>query len=822
MTRATRIVYAVAAVLICAAAVYYFREHLLCRFHPAVQFAGSADRLDDFFDTQNCASLSRRAATVSIAVDSVFACALAYLLNRSLMWLWSAWRIARLTDLRRVVVALPLAALALDLTENVAILLSLKWEGSRLPTFRHDALALVIVTIAWTKWLCLVASGVAVVQGGWSRIAPKFTPGDNVLAPIEAELGGLGICCSGGGIRSAGYTLGALRSLDDAGILRRARWLAAVSGGAYVAGGLVFDEGDANVSPAQLEEFLTEPARRRHRYLSSAAGGISRTVLWVFGLVAVNLLILATAVVAVAWPVGSILPKWFWMDRRKDVTVSTDLADLIAIPPRLWAPSLIMLGAAIFVFVVSALLPQRPARRAVAAARATFGASVALLAVLVLAPIVVLVPLRAAAGLSRVELFSIAGVTVGAVLGALWSIVKAPLRRAAPRLGGVLLAAALVLFASTVARDAYNDTGRFASAGLWGAVTLALAATYTCVGTGWMSLRLMYRSRLRESFSVRTENGMVVPRRRGTHRTWATPLDSGAPRLGPELLLCAAAQRVGFSNTGIPATSFTISESSVRWCDTVLPTPTYMSVMRKHLKQETTISSWQATTGAAVSSAMGRMGLGTTNALLAALNLDLGGWLPNPKLVAEGGRNFRRVRLGYLVKELLGIYDENDEYVFVSDGGHWENLGLVELLRRRCSPIICIDASGDRAGSFSALRHAVDLAGVELGTVSIGLEFLKDLSVPAGGSVAPTTVGTAEIRYEDRPDGMLIYAKAQPAADLSLSVRRFAARDAVFPRYSTSNQFLTDEQFAHLVLLGRDSGERAAALYRVAMGLTPS
>ena len=45
----------------------------------------------------------------------------------------------------------------------------------------------------------------------------------------------IGICCSGGGIRSAAFSLGALQSLDAAGVLRRARYLSAVSGGSYIA-----------------------------------------------------------------------------------------------------------------------------------------------------------------------------------------------------------------------------------------------------------------------------------------------------------------------------------------------------------------------------------------------------------------------------------------------------------------------------------------------------------------------------------------------------------------------------------------------------------
>src|SRR5215469_11069444 len=43
------------------------------------------------------------------------------------------------------------------------------------------------------------------------------------------------ICCSGGGIRSATYCLGGLQSLDEGGLLGKAKWIVGVSGGSYIA-----------------------------------------------------------------------------------------------------------------------------------------------------------------------------------------------------------------------------------------------------------------------------------------------------------------------------------------------------------------------------------------------------------------------------------------------------------------------------------------------------------------------------------------------------------------------------------------------------------
>src|SRR5262249_22697209 len=127
-----------------------------------------------------------------------------------------------------------------------------------------------------------------------------------------------------------------------------------------------------------------------------------------------------------------------------------------------------------------------------------------------------------------------------------------------------------------------------------------------------------------------------------------------------------------------------------------------------------TVSGWMAVSGAAFSSAMGRQGKGSTNALMAAFNIDLGAWIPNPWLVRRGVTHFPYIRLPYLAKEILGTYDYDDENVFVSDGGQWENLGLVELFRRQCRTIVCIDASGDKPGTFHTLAEAISLAAAAL------------------------------------------------------------------------------------------------------------
>lgn len=90
------------------------------------------------------------------------------------------------------------------------------------------------------------------------------------------------------------------------------------------------------------------------------------------------------------------------------------------------------------------------------------------------------------------------------------------------------------------------------------------------------------------------------------------------------------------------------------------------------------------------------------NAVIAATNLRLGVSLPGPRYIralhAPGFAAPQWIRLRrftYLFKEIASAYDLDDRYVYVTDGGQLDNLGLPELLSRQCETIMCIDASGD-------------------------------------------------------------------------------------------------------------------------------
>jgi hypothetical protein len=604
----------------------------------------------------------------------------------------------------------------------------------------------------------------------------------------------------------------------------QARWLSAVSGGAYAATAWTLvrtsTESQSGHRTAHdvidwLQGRITGSTTRRHRFLRNGPGGLGRPIVAAVLYIGFNLVVLGAFVYTLAWPLGWVMGS---SAIQPALRTGHQLPDTLAIPAELWLPGIVLLVAAGAVLLISCLPSYRLStlwRWAVV----LIAAGVVLELLLVVAPLAMVVAGSwLDGGTASLRAGALGGSALAGVAATLWGIARTTvvgrLRSRLPQLGGLLLAAAAVLWGGKVATDAATDSGYFRSSLTWAAVTIGFLLVYGFVGTTQLSIHRIYRKRLARTFGLRRVDGVLAETEQGAQLKWSDLPADGRP----ELILCCAQQRTGIAPGGLPAETFTISRSDVRMGDVTVSTDRYVAQLRKGLKYEPYVSSWIATSGAAFASAMGRLSKGSTNALMAALNIDLGIWLPNPRLVRDRDDvRFPRVRLGYLFKEILGWYDPSDRYVFVADGGHWENLGLVELLRRRCSTIICLDASGDAIGTFATLHQAVELAGLELPHVVERID-LTDLDhigskpdVPATASVAKLDVIYCGVGDPATRTGRIVYAKAQLSSDLDIALRRYAKADRHFPHYSTGNQFLTDEQFANLVALGRAAGANVAA-----------
>ena len=101
--------------------------------------------------------------------------------------------------------------------------------------------------------------------------------------------------------------------------------------------------------------------------------------------------------------------------------------------------------------------------------------------------------------------------------------------------------------------------------------------------------------------------------------------------------------------------------------------------------------------------------------LLTMFDARLGWWLPNPNLAGSDAAAVPRFSGWWLIAEMLGLTKERGRLIYLSDGGHFENLGIYELVRRRCRFILCVDSSADPDRDFADLGDAIQKCRVDFG-----------------------------------------------------------------------------------------------------------
>jgi hypothetical protein len=230
-------------------------------------------------------------------------------------------------------------------------------------------------------------------------------------------------------------------------------------------------------------------------------------------------------------------------------------------------------------------------------------------------------------------------------------------------------------------------------------------------------------------------------------------------------------------------------------------------------------STWSAVavSGAAFSPSMGKM-TRPERFLFALGNLRLGVWYPNPRFLAQPEKRYwydtHHPQPWYLAKEALGRHRANDRWLYLSDGGHYENLGLVELLRRGCREIFCFDAAGDDADTFGTLADAMRLAREEL-NVEINID--PRTMRPGAAGYSPYGVCAGTVRFEgdgDEPSGWLVVAKLCVPATAPFDIVDLARSLPSFPANPTADQLYTDQKLEAYRALGHHLGEQALRLAR--------
>lgn len=226
-----------------------------------------------------------------------------------------------------------------------------------------------------------------------------------------------------------------------------------------------------------------------------------------------------------------------------------------------------------------------------------------------------------------------------------------------------------------------------------------------------------------------------------------------------------------------------------------------------------------AISGAAVSSNMGALTIKPLAFTLAVLNVRLGYWMRNPYIFHQSPAFLSRVtdRSNFLLfKEMFSLITEKSPRIYLTDGGHIENLGVYSLLKRHCKVIIAIDAEADPVMSFNAFLELERYARIDLGvTIDLPWEPIQDCSLALNkaydaaddtGSPIPASPGphcaVGEIHYGPKETGTLVYVKASLSGDEDDYVLDYKRRYRAFPHETTGDQFFSEEQLEVYRALG--------------------
>ncbi len=728
------------------------------------------------------------------------------------------------------------------------------------------------------------------IDRAWWSAKPRqgapthFVQDGSIPDPAPGEQ--TGICVSGGGIRSASVTLGALQALraDRPQDFGPENHLVSVSGGGYMTGGFQLalappippqtGTGGAQASdvfePGSPEE---DHLRRHSSYLSDGFGQWVIALGVLFRNLLAALLVIGLTVVAVGMGVGRFYRTVPIVGGGLGTLPTKLLSHAGATPPSYppipWAVTLGLafvatLGA--LVYIVQLIEKGVTGRRNPALAQ--LGAMAAITTVFVGTIGVALPALVWVSswvtwhlGFTGKPVVTAGGVSValsylGVLTTTLWRnklvVEKIPgdISSAQKEVSGVLpnsmiqmlimwiillvLVLAALLAAGWVATSGLDDS--------WWALSVVgpLALFWFFLDQTAMSLHPFYRRRLASAFAVRRASAGGVSVAMPYEDSEETPLSTyGATRTGfPHVTFAASANLTGQDRTppGRRSVSYAFGSTYVGGPQVGWVRTDYLeAIVSNALAHDLTVESAIAVSGAAFASAMGAQ-TRFYELFLALTNARLGAWLPNPYFVAlkhahaedwtvPGLPHIRR--LTYFAREIFGIHPSTSRLLLCTDGGHYDNLGLVELLRRGCTSVYCFDASGSSRPLADTLSGAMTLAREELG---IKIVFWKPYDLVVGGATPLNPVGplaalnsqlasnpviVGEIHYPEttggtKPPGVLIFAQTDLAGDMPYEILEFRQDDPGFPNDGTADQWFDASRFDSYQQLGYYLGHQAA------------
>jgi hypothetical protein len=355
-------------------------------------------------------------------------------------------------------------------------------------------------------------------------------------------------------------------------------------------------------------------------------------------------------------------------------------------------------------------------------------------------------------------------------------------------------------------------------------MVLVMLVVSICVNVNFLGIHRMYRDRLMETF---LPNMNMV-----RDNSWGLATDADAVTLDQ---MCQVNHRpYHLINTNIVLVDSKQSKYRGRGGDSFLLSPLYCGsdatgwVQSDKFKgggsgKGISLPTAMAISGAALNPDAGVAGMGLTrgrivSTLLSLLNLRLGFWASNPD--PDNSMTFPPNFLSPGLKGgvLGGGLREDRRAIELSDGGHFENLAIYELLRRKMSVIVVTDGGADPDFNFSDLANAVEKARVDFGTTIVfnhpdyPLECLlpgseeKDYFVSKyKGAKNPFAI--ASIYYNDGSEGTLVYVKTTLVKGLPADLIGYKTANPAFPDQSTTDQFFNECQFEAYRELGYCIGQ---------------
>lgn len=600
-----------------------------------------------------------------------------------------------------------------------------------------------------------------------------------------------GLALSGGGIRSATFSLGVLSALSKRNLLPQFDYLSTVSGGGYLGAFLLSylqseqADSEAGLGKKQLpfrferqESEILGLFRRNSRYLSAGSSwgrwqvGFAQT-----GGMAANLAVILALLgfVAAAEYAGR---SFFSLPSTFTASVTVALA-----------PLLLILAASFLV----ARLPSSSWNRADWFAGLAGLLSALLLTVLALSHLHML--LAGAAGAipdTGRTLIIVAApfalLVIAVLLERSFPGWRTPFRLLAQ------LSAPLFLLAAYLAGYAWIEAA-FA-AGYYktlGACALVAAAVLFLLDINFTGLHRHYRDKLASAFMY--------------HK----PGEDASPASVKLSALCATTLPYPLINATLNAPSSTNPALRGRPADFFIMTPHYCgsasSGYAPTAAWETADPRLDLGTAMAISGAAAspQMGLHTDKRFsfwLALLNIRLGYWLENARKPAS---TWHWPRLLCLFREMFGRVHEKGPMLALSDGGHIENLGIYELLRRRCKFIVAVDGEQDPGMTFHAITNLQRLAYIDLG-IRIDVN-LDDFRLKPDG-LSRSHFRICRINYGAGAHGYLLYLKLSLTGNEGEFLRRYKLDEPDFPHHSTADQFFTEPQFEAYRSLGEHVGDK--------------